>query len=214
MDEVDRVGCRTVSVLAGLLAGAAVMIVAHARAPRPVRRMPTVVDQHHPPTPATRRRRLRTPRPPPVSDMADTVDLLVLGLRAGLLPVLALRLLADDCPPSVQPALRAVLADVDRGDRLGDALRTFPHLVAPAHEPLASIVADQLVAAEVHGLALTPVLERLAADARDRRRRDLDASVRRLPVRLALPLVLCTLPSFVLVAVVPLLLAALSSLRR
>lgn len=146
--------------------------------------------------------------------MADTVDLLVLGLRAGLLPVLALRLLADDCPPSVQPALRAVLADVDRGDRLGDALRTFPHLVAPAHEPLASIVADQLVAAEVHGLALTPVLERLAADARDRRRRDLDASVRRLPVRLALPLVLCTLPSFVLVAVVPLLLAALSSLRR
>ena len=146
--------------------------------------------------------------------MADTVDLLVLGLRAGLLPLLALRTLADECPPSVRPALRAVLTDVDHGARLGEALRHLPRLVAPTHAPLASIVADQLVAAEVHGLPLTPVLERLATDARDRRRRELDAAVRRLPVRLSLPLVLCTLPSFVLVAVVPLLLAALSSLRR
>jgi hypothetical protein len=33
-------------------------------------------------------------------------------------------------------------------------------------------------------------------------------------VRLAVPLVVCTLPSFVLLAIVPLLLAALSSLHR
>jgi hypothetical protein len=34
-----------------------------------------------------------------------------------------------------------------------------------------------------------------------------------LPVRLAMPLVLCTLPSFVLLAIVPLLVGALSSLH-
>lgn len=146
--------------------------------------------------------------------MADTVDLLVLGLRAGLLPLPALRELVDDCPPSVAPALAAVLSDVDHGIRLGDALRRLPALVAPAHVALAQLVADQLIAAEIHGLPLAPVLERLATDTRDRRRRDLEAAIRRLPVRLALPLVLCTLPSFVLVAVVPLLIAALTSLRH
>jgi tight adherence protein C len=35
-----------------------------------------------------------------------------------------------------------------------------------------------------------------------------------LPVRLAFPLVLCTLPSFVMLAVAPLLLAALHNIRR
>lgn len=214
MDALDRHGRDPMSAVAGLLVGVAILVVAHARAPRPTRRVPTPTRAGDRSSTSPVRRRVRTPRPPPASDMADTVDLLVLGLRAGLLPLLALHLLADECPPSVRPALRAVLTDVDRGARLGEALRHLPRLVAPAHAPLASIVADQLVAAEVHGLPLTPVLERLATDARDRRRRELDAAVRRLPVRLSLPLVLCTLPSFVLVAVVPLLLAALSSLRR
>jgi tight adherence protein C len=204
------------SLLTGVLAAGVVLIVAHAVAPQPVRRVPAHDDEPgHTRSPGhARLRRIRGSRPPPAADMADMVDLLVLGLRAGLLPLLVLRQLADDCPASVQPAVRAVLDDIDRGTRLGDALRTLPRLVDPAHEPLATIVADQLVAAEVHGLPLTPVLERLAADARERRRRDLEAAVRRLPVRLSLPLVLCTLPSFVLVAVVPLLLAALTSLRR
>jgi len=49
--------------------------------------------------------------------------------------------------------------------------------------------------------------------ARQQRRRDSDAAARELPVRLAVPLVLCTLPSFVLLAIVPLLLGALSSLH-
>jgi pilus assembly protein TadC len=61
---------------------------------------------------------------------------------------------------------------------------------------------------------LAPLLERLAADARQMRRRRFDERARRLPVRLAVPLVLCTLPSFALLTVVPLLLAALTSLHR
>ena len=59
---------------------------------------------------------------------------------------------------------------------------------------------------------LAPALEQLSAEARRSRRRRDEADARRLPVRLSFPLVVCTLPSFVLLAIAPAVLAALSSL--
>jgi hypothetical protein len=75
-------------------------------------------------------------------------------------------------------------------------------------------LADGLAAADRDGLPLSPILDRLATEARQQRRRRADTLARQLPIRLSLPLVLCTLPSFVLLAVAPLLLAAIASLRR
>jgi tight adherence protein C len=95
------------------------------------------------------------------------------------------------------------------GERFADALdRLSAHL-----GPIGQALVDSLAAADRYGLPLAPVLERLAFEARQQRRRDADAAARELPVRLAMPLVLCTLPSFVLLAIVPLLLGALSSLH-
>lgn len=71
---------------------------------------------------------------------------------------------------------------------------------------------DSFAAADRYGLPLAPIVERLAAEARHQRRRRTEAVARQLPIRMAAPLVLCTLPSFVLLAVAPLLLAAISSL--
>ena len=75
-------------------------------------------------------------------------------------------------------------------------------------------MADGFAAADRDGLPLAPVLERLADEARQMRRRQVDERTRRLPVQLAVPLVLCTLPSFALLTVVPMLLAALTSLHH
>ena len=52
-----------------------------------------------------------------------------------------------------------------------------------------------------------------ADDIRAERRRRAEAQARTLPVKLAFPLVMCTLPSFVLLAIVPALLGAVSTLR-
>ena len=65
----------------------------------------------------------------------------------------------------------------------------------------------------LQGLALAPVLDRLAHDARAARRRQGESAARKLPVRLSFPLVACTLPAFVLLALAPALLGALSTLR-
>jgi tight adherence protein C len=56
------------------------------------------------------------------------------------------------------------------------------------------------------------VLDQLTIEIRAARRRLDQAAARKLPVRLSFPLVTCTLPSFVLLAIAPAVIAALSSL--
>jgi tight adherence protein C len=142
--------------------------------------------------------------------LPDAVDLIVLGVRSGHLPAAALQAVHHHFAPVLRGPTAAVLADVERGVRFAEALPRLSTELGSALDPLV----DGLAAADRDGLPLAPVLERLATDARLHRRRQLDTLARQLPVRLALPLVLCTLPSFVLLAIVPLLLAALSSLNR
>jgi pilus assembly protein TadC len=78
---------------------------------------------------------------------------------------------------------------------------------------IAQPLADALALADRYGTPLPPVIDRLADEARAQRRRNSEAAARQLPVRLAFPLVGCTLPSFVLLTIVPLMAGALSSLR-
>ncbi|MFZ9629242.1 MAG: type II secretion system F family protein [Ilumatobacteraceae bacterium] len=154
------------------------------------------------------RQRLRAARRVAL-DLPDALELVVLAVRAGHLPAAALRSSLPHLPASVRPAFADVVARVDGGARFGDAVRALVDRLGDD----ALVLADTFAAADRYGLPLAPVLERLADEARRRRRRHAETLARQLPVRLSLPLVLCTLPSFVLLAVVPLLLAALSSLE-
>ncbi|MDO8364328.1 MAG: type II secretion system F family protein [Actinomycetota bacterium] len=140
----------------------------------------------------------------------DAIDLVVLAVRAGHLPAAALQAAVPHLPPQLAGPFAEVGARTASGERFADALSSLPTRLGPIAAPLA----DSFAAADRYGQPLAPVLERLADEARQRRRRQADALARQLPVRLSLPLVLCTLPSFVFLAVVPLLLAALSSLHR
>jgi tight adherence protein C len=142
-------------------------------------------------------------------DFPDALDLLVLSIRAGYLPAQAVVEIVPFLPRPLRPSFIAVGDAMQGGDRFADALGQLRTNLGPIAQPLV----DSLSAADRYGLPLAPVLERLSFEARQQRRRDTDATARELPVRLAMPLVLCTLPSFVLLAIVPLLLGALSSLH-
>lgn len=141
---------------------------------------------------------------------ADAVDLVLLAVRCGHLPLEAVRVALAHMPETVRPAFAGVVQRVVAGERFADALAVLPTLLGPR----AHALADAFAAADRDGLPLAPVLERLSSEARHDRRRRADARARQLPVRLAFPLVLCTLPSFVLLAVAPLLLAAVHTIRR
>ena len=140
----------------------------------------------------------------------DAVELLLLTINAGLLPRQALAAVAPHVADPIAEAMRAVERRCVQGERFADALGELSTQVGAMAHPLV----DGLAAADRYGMPLAPVLAQLADDARQRRRRSAEAAARQLPVRLAFPMVLCTLPAFVLLAIAPMLLGALSSLRR
>lgn len=139
----------------------------------------------------------------------DALELFVLALQAGLLPAQAIVELRAMVHPLVGDAFRDVMRRVEQGERFADAVEALVESLGVR----ALTFAATLATAERTGLPAAPMVERLADDARRHRRQRVEADARELPVRLAFPLVCCTLPSFALVAIAPLLVGALSSLR-
>ena len=84
--------------------------------------------------------------------------------------------------------------------------------IATAHPITGKNLGHTIVEAERDGLPILDTVLRLAADHRNERRRQIDTRIRQLPTRLSIPLVLCVLPSFLLLSVAPLVLASLSQL--
>lgn len=145
----------------------------------------------------------------------DAIELVILGIHAGATPLAAVEAAtarlegATHVDSRVRLAFDEVVHRVHRGAGLADALGAIPELLGPA----ATEFADSIATADRYGLPLAPVLDRLAAEVRAERRRSAEIEARSLPVRLSFPLVLCTLPSFVLLAIAPAVLGAIAALR-
>jgi tight adherence protein C len=141
--------------------------------------------------------------------LPDVIELIVVTVRAGYGPAGAIVEAAVFAPSVARAALDAVALRLQRGQRLAEALAALVEHLGPG----AHAVVDAIAAADRYGVALGPILDRLSAEARASRRRAAEADARALPVRLAFPLVACTLPSFVLLAIAPAALATIASLQ-
>jgi tight adherence protein C len=144
-----------------------------------------------------------------VEAMPSAIELLVMCIHAGLTPTQAVGELARLAPPPIRPGFQAVEQRLHRGAGLADALTALTGHCGPSALALVSALGT----ATRDGLPLAPVLDRLTDEANAGRRRAGEAAARRLPVRLSFPLVVCTLPSFVLLAIAPAVLGALSTVR-
>lgn len=153
---------------------------------------------------ARRRRRLHVDEA-----MPELIDLFVIAASAGHPVHRCLDVVADRAPEPVRGALASARSQVARGAPLADGLRQ----VGTELGTLGPSLTEALVAGQRTGAPLAPALRRVAATARDRRRRAAEEAARRLPVTLLFPLVCCILPAFGLLAVVPLLAGSLGSLR-
>lgn len=156
---------------------------------------------------AARHRRQSRRRAAVGDETPEIVDLIRLGVGSGLNVRLALDAVVRHHDGLVAAELRHALTRADRGSRLADALDD----IGPGADATRPLI-DALVASERYGAPLTAALDRVADDARTTRRRRREEAARRVPVKLLFPLVFCTLPAFVLLTVVPVLLRSLPSL--
>lgn len=139
--------------------------------------------------------------------LPDVVDLLALTTTAGLPVGAALMAIHDRPGGPLGATLARASAHIRHGGTTAEALIKLA-TVGPAARPLV----DALIQHDRYGTPLLPALERVATEARSRRRRRSEEAARRLPVTLLFPLVLTTFPAFVLLTVVPLLAGSLGSL--
>lgn len=131
-------------------------------------------------------------------ELPQLVDLLVAALQAGLAPGEALDRVAAVCPPTSRTELQVPLARL----RLGaDPVAVWSDL---STHPQLSRLGITLRRATESGAPVAEALGRLAEELRANRRGRVEAQVRRIEVRAAVPLGVCLLPSFVLTGVVPL----------
>lgn len=137
-----------------------------------------------------------------VGGLVPTIELLGVGMGAGLTPRLAIEASVPWAPRATSQLLKGVVAATLHGASLCQALDRAA-TAEPAFAPLAEVLA---VCARL-GTPGAPALARLGAEMRAAARRAGEERARRVPVKLLFPLVFGVLPSFLLLTVVPVLLA-------
>lgn len=151
--------------------------------------------------PAERRRREQV-----VRTLPQVVDLLAVALTAGAAPSTALA--------SVTRALDGPVAEelqvIGHSLRLGrDPAQVWREA---AQRPGLAALGRTMSRAVESGASVSDALHRLAEDLRSSARAEAEARARAVGVRAAVPLGLCLLPAFVLLGVVPLVVATVGSL--
>ncbi len=141
--------------------------------------------------------------------LPDVVDLLTMAVGAGLTAQLAMSTTAPWLPEPYRTMASEVHRRTGSGEPFSAALEAAADGLGPDARPLTAT----LVAAQTDGAALLPALERVGDEARRRRRVAAEDRARRIPVAMLFPLVICVLPAFALLTVVPLLVGTISELQ-
>lgn len=134
---------------------------------------------------------------------ARLADDVAVALLAGLTPSAALRRLADDNAPH---SVGSVVAD-----RLAHGM-PFERALAPLISARGCHhIGELLIQAHSDGVPSAHTAAELARDAHLQRESEIEELTRSLPVKMTLPLTVLALPSFLLIAVVPLLTSGMST---
>jgi pilus assembly protein TadC len=192
------------SVFAGFAAALGVLAFATWRTP-----LPYVVGARSVAPPPSRARGSRSAGPTTAAELPLLLDLLATATGAGMSGTVAFDAAATALRGPLGVSLRAVTAATSLGGQLADGIRaTAEALGLPDLARAASI----LERSGSLGVPVSVALRELAAEHRRTHRREAEQRARTAPVRMLFPLVFLVLPAFLLLTVVPMLLATLGSL--
>ena len=139
----------------------------------------------------------------------DCIDLFIAALRAGYSPAQGINFLGQHAPSILRPNFIAASRRIDEGERFIDAIRLLQSEIGAVSQSMC----DVLISGDRLGIPVENLLFQLGNEARLNRRRRAETEARQLPIRLSLPLVMCILPSFVILIIVPTIAGTLSQLN-
>ncbi|MFM8855957.1 MAG: type II secretion system F family protein [Actinomycetota bacterium] len=139
----------------------------------------------------------------------ETVDFLLAMLRAGYSLPQSLMKLGDVTSRIVRADFVHLRDAIAAGRSLHEALTDVRTRLGPEFSSLI----DLLASAVRLGIPTESLVVHIHHEARFARRRQGEILARQLSVRLTLPLVLCTLPSFVFLIIVPIVMGTIAQLR-
>jgi len=142
--------------------------------------------------------------------LPDTLDVVAACVRAGASVGRAFSLAAE---PEVSPlggAMRETVAALDHGIPRDEA---YEILCRRARAPEVRTIVNALRRSERLGTSVSSTLVVLAHDMRERRRAAAEEEARGAPVRMLFPVIVCFLPAFVLLTIVPVVVVAIRGFR-
>lgn len=155
------------------------------------------------------RRRAGASAPSAADELPLLLDLLATATAAGMSGPAAFGAAVTALRGPLGSSLGAVAAATTLGGRFAEVLHaTLAHLALPDLSRAATILGRS----GSLGVPVSVALRDLAAEHRRARRRAAEQQARTAPVRMLFPLVFLVLPAFLLLTVVPMLLATLGSL--
>jgi len=144
-----------------------------------------------------------------VEAFPECIDLLIAALRAGYSPAQAINFLGQHAPGVLRPHFIAAARRIDEGERFVDAIRLLQSEIGAVSQSMCEV----LISGDQLGIPVENLLFQLGNEVRLNRRRRAETEARQLPIRLSLPLVMCILPSFVILIIVPTIAGTLSQLN-
>lgn len=133
-------------------------------------------------------------------DMPDTIDQLMISVEAGLSFDGALARVASTGRGALADELQRVVQDIGLGMGRSEA---FDALLDRTDVSELREFVLALKQADTHGLSVGRILRVQSEELRDKRKQRAEEKAHKIPVKMTIPLVLCILPTLVLVIVAP-----------
>lgn len=135
-----------------------------------------------------------------VRELPDMLDMLTISVEAGLGFDAALAKLVKNSRGPLAMEFGRALQEIQVGASRKEALRSMAERV---DVPELSAFTAAIIQADIFGISVAQVLRTQSAEMRLRRRQRAEEQAQKLPVKMVLPLVLCLLPSTMLVVAGP-----------
>lgn len=141
-----------------------------------------------------------------LKDIPYIYGLFALGVSSGLSSQLSLMHIQKYFPDSLEQEMSSAVTAVQSGQSLSQAIRQWED--HPQLRTLAFILREN----EATGTSALSALDSMTHDAMNVIKRCSDAEVKKLPVKMLFPLVICFLPSFLFLSVIPTLINGFTSI--